>query len=73
MDQHQQELRSNMERATSIVNNQLGQLRVLYDRFCKIDTNFKNQIAVTMIRDIQRDVSKIIPAATIIYKVVLIS
>lgn len=125
MDQHQQELRSDMERATSIVNNQLGQLRVLYDRFSKIDRNFKNQIAaniksgnnsraralagellnirnvqsttqnaclalevmlirfstlnefamvmetieptVTMIRDIQRDVSKIMPAATSIF------
>jgi hypothetical protein len=43
MDQHQQELRSDMERATSIVNNQLGQLRMLYDRFSKIDNNFKNQ------------------------------
>jgi division protein CdvB (Snf7/Vps24/ESCRT-III family) len=125
MDQHQQELRSDMERATSIVNNQLGQLRVLYDRFSKIDNNFKNQIAaniksgnnsrakalarelvniqnvqkttqnsclalevmlirfstlnefamvmetieptVTMIRDIQQDISKIMPTASSIF------
>jgi division protein CdvB (Snf7/Vps24/ESCRT-III family) len=48
MDQHQQELRSDMGRVTSVVNNQLGQLRVLYDRFSKIDNNFKNQIAANI-------------------------
>jgi division protein CdvB (Snf7/Vps24/ESCRT-III family) len=125
MDQHQQELRSDMGRATSIVNNQLGQLRMLYDRFSKIDNNFKNQIAaniksgnnsrakalarelvniqnvqkttqnaclalevmlirfntlneftmvmetieptVTMIRDIQQDISKVMPTASSIF------
>ena len=125
MDQHQQELRSDMGRATSVVNNQLGQLRVLYDRFSKIDNNFKNQIAaniksgnnsrakalarelvniqnvqkttqnaclalevmlirfstlnefamvmetieptVTMIRDIQQDISKVMPTASSIF------
>lgn len=125
MDQHQQELRSDMGRATSVVNNQLGQLRMLYDRFSKIDNNFKNQIAaniksgnnsrakalvrelvniqnvqkttqnaclalevmlirfstlnefamvmetieptVTMIRDIQQDISKVMPTASSIF------
>ena len=125
MDQHQQELRSDMGRTTSVVNNQLGQLRMLYDRFSKIDNNFKNQIAaniksgnnsrakalarelvniqnvqkttqnaclalevmlirfstlnefamvmetieptVTMIRDIQQDISKVMPTASSIF------
>ncbi len=125
MDQHQQELRSDMERATSVVNTQLAQLRMLHDRFSKIDINFKNQIAaniksgnnsraralagellnirnvqrttqnaclalevmlirfstlnefalvmetidptVTMIRDIQREISKVMPAASSIF------
>ncbi len=114
-----------MERATSVVNTQLAQLRMLHDRFSKIDINFKNQIAaniksgnnsraralagellnirnvqrttqnaclalevmlirfstlnefalvmetidptVTMIRDIQREISKVMPAASSIF------
>ena len=44
MDQHQQQLKSDMEKATSVVNNQLGRLRMLDEKFSRMDNNFRHQI-----------------------------
>jgi division protein CdvB (Snf7/Vps24/ESCRT-III family) len=125
MDQHQQQLKSDMEKATSVVNNQLARLRMLDEKFSRLDNNFRHQIilniksgnnsrakalagelsnirnvqrttqnaglalevmlirfstinefamvmetinpTIGMIRDIQRDVSKVIPAASNVF------
>ena len=125
MDQHQQELKSDMEKATSVVNNQLARLRMLDEKFSRIDNTFRHQIisniksgnnsrakalagelsnirnvqrttqnaglalevmlirfstinefamvletinpTIGMIRDIQRDISKVIPAASNVF------
>jgi division protein CdvB (Snf7/Vps24/ESCRT-III family) len=125
MDQHQQQLKSDMEKATSVVNNQLGRLRMLDEKFSRMDNNFRHQIisniksgnnsrakalagelsnirnvqrttqnaglalevmlirfstinefamvmetinpTIGMIRDIQRDISKVIPAASNVF------
>ena len=125
MDQHQQQLKSDMERTTSVVNNQLARLRMLDEKFSRMDNNFRHQIisniksgnnsrakalagelsnirnvqrttqnaglalevmlirfstinefamvmetinpTIGMIRDIQRDISKVIPAASNVF------
>ncbi len=125
MDQHQQQFKSDMEKATSVVNNQLARLRLLDEKFSRTDKNFKHQIVLNiksgnnsrakalagelsnirnvqrttqnaglalevmlirfstvnefamvletinptigMIRDIQRDISKVIPAASSVF------
>ncbi len=125
MDQHQQQLKSDMEKTTSIVNNQLARLRMLDEKFSRMDNNFRHQIisniksgnnsrakalagelsnirnvqrttqnaglalevmlirfstinefamvmetinpTIGMIRDIQRDISKVIPAASNVF------
>ena len=125
MDQHQQQLKSDMEKTTSVVNNQLGRLRMLDEKFSRMDNNFRHQIisniksgnnsrakalagelsnirnvqrttqnaglalevmlirfstinefamvmetinpTIGMIRDIQRDISKVIPAASNVF------
>jgi division protein CdvB (Snf7/Vps24/ESCRT-III family) len=125
MDQHQQQLKSDMEKATSVVNNQLARLRMLDEKFSRIVNNFRHQIilniksgnnsrakalagelsnirnvqrttqnaglalevmlirfstinefamvmetinpTIGMIRDIQRDISKVIPAASNVF------
>ena len=125
MDQHQQQLKSDMEKATSVVNNQLARLRMLDEKFSRMDNNFRHQIisniksgnncrakalagelsnirnvqrttqnaglalevmlirfstinefamvmetinpTIGMIRDIQRDISKVIPAASNVF------
>ena len=125
MDQHQQQLKSDMEKTTSVVNNQLARLRMLDEKFSRMDNNFRHQIisniksgnnsrakalagelsnirnvqrttqnaglalevmlirfstinefamvmetinpTIGMIRDIQRDISKVIPAASNVF------
>ena len=125
MDQHQQQLKSDMEKTTSVVNNQLARLRMLDEKFSRMDNNFRHQIisniksgnnsrakalagelsnirnvqrttqnaglalevmlirfstinefamvmetinpTVGMIRDIQRDISRVIPAASNVF------
>lgn len=125
MDQHQQQLKSDMEKATSVVNNQLARLRMLDEKFSRMDNTFRHQIilniksgnnsrakalagelsnirnvqrttqnaglalevmlirfstinefamvmetinpTIGMIRDIQRDISKVIPAASNVF------
>ena len=125
MDQHQQQLKSDMEKTTSVVNNQLARLRMLDEKFSRMDSNFRHQIisniksgnnsrakalagelsnirnvqrttqnaglalevmlirfstinefamvmetinpTIGMIRDIQRDISKVIPAASNVF------
>lgn len=125
MDQHQQQLKSDMEKATTVVNNQLARLRMLDDKFSRMDNTFRHQIilniksgnnsrakalagelsnirnvqrttqnaglalevmlirfstinefamvmetinpTIGMIRDIQRDISKVIPAASNVF------
>jgi len=44
MDQHQQQLKSDMEKTTSVVNNQLARLRMLDEKFSRMDNNFRHQI-----------------------------
>ncbi len=125
MDQHQHQLKSDMEKTTSVVNNQLARLRMLDEKFSRMDNNFRHQIisniksgnnsrakalagelsnirnvqrttqnaglalevmlirfstinefamvmetinpTIGMIRDIQRDISKVIPAASNVF------
>jgi division protein CdvB (Snf7/Vps24/ESCRT-III family) len=125
MDQHQQQLKSDMEKATSVVNNQLARLKMLDEKFSRMDNTFRHQIilniksgnnsrakalagelsnirnvqrttqnaglalevmlirfstinefamvmetinpTIGMIRDIQRDISKVIPAASNVF------
>ncbi len=125
MDQHQQQLKSDMEKTTYVVNNQLARLRMLDEKFSRMDNNFRHQIisniksgnnsrakalagelsnirnvqrttqnaglalevmlirfstinefamvmetinpTIGMIRDIQRDISKVIPAASNVF------
>jgi division protein CdvB (Snf7/Vps24/ESCRT-III family) len=125
MDQHQQQLKSDMEKATSVVNTQLARLRMLDEKFSRMDNTFRHQIisniksgnnsrakaiagelsnirnvqrttqnaglalevmlirfstinefamvmetinpTIEMIRDIQRDISKVIPAASNVF------
>jgi len=125
MDQHQQQFKSDMEKASSVVNSQLARLRMLDEKFSTMDKNFRHQIVLSiksgnnsrakalagelsnirnvqrttqnaglalevmlirfstinefalvldtihptigMIRDIQRDISKVIPAASSVF------
>jgi division protein CdvB (Snf7/Vps24/ESCRT-III family) len=125
MDQHQQQFKSDMEKASSVVNSQLARLRMLDEKFSIMDKNFQHQIVLSiksgnnsrakalagelsnirnvkrttqnaglalevmlirfstinefalvldtihptigMIRDIQRDISKVIPAASSVF------
>lgn len=125
MDQHQQQLKSDVEKATSVVNTQLARLRMLDEKFSRMDNTFRHQIisniksgnnsrakaiagelsnirnvqrttqnaglalevmlirfstinefamvmetinpTIEMIRDIQRDISKVIPAASNVF------
>lgn len=125
MDQHQQQFKSDIEKASSVVNNQLARLKVLDEKFSAMDKNFRHQIVLNiksgnnsrakalagelsnirnvqrttqnaglalevmlirfstinefamvletihptigMIRDIQRDISKVIPAASNVF------
>src|SRR5215831_5762085 len=122
MDQHQQQFKSDLEKASSVVNSQLARLKMLDEKFYAMDKNFRHQIVaniksgnnsrakalagelsnirnvhrttqnaglalevmlirfstinefamvldtihptIGMIRDIQRDISKVIPAAS---------
>jgi division protein CdvB (Snf7/Vps24/ESCRT-III family) len=125
MDQHQQQFKSDIEKASSVVNNQLARLKMLDEKFSAMDKNFRHQIVLNiksgnnsrakalagelsnirnvqrttqnaglalevmlirfstinefamvletihptigMIRDIQRDISKVIPAASNVF------
>jgi division protein CdvB (Snf7/Vps24/ESCRT-III family) len=125
MDQHQQQFKSDLEKASSVVNSQLARLKMLDEKFLTMDKNFRHQIVasiksgnnsrakalagelsnirnvqrttqnaglalevmlirfstinefamvldtihptVAMIRDIQRDISKVIPAASNVF------
>jgi division protein CdvB (Snf7/Vps24/ESCRT-III family) len=125
MDQHQQQFKSDIEKASSVVNSQLARLRMLDEKFLRMDKNFRHQIVLSiksgnnsrakalagelsnirnvqrttqnaglalevmlirfstinefalvldtihptigMIRDIQRDISKVIPAASSVF------
>lgn len=125
MDQHQQQFKSDIEKASLVVNSQLARLRMLDEKFSTMDRNFRNQIVlniksgnnlrakalaeelsnirnvqrttqnaclalevmlirfstvnefaivletiyptIEMIRDIQRDISKVIPAASSVF------
>lgn len=125
MDQHQQQFKSDIEKASSVVNSQLARLRMLDEKFSTMDKNFRHQIVsniksgnnsrakalagelsnirnvqrttqnaglalevmlirfstinefamvletihptIGMIRDIQRDISKVIPAASNVF------
>lgn len=125
MDQHQQQFKSDLEKASSVVNSQLARLKMLYEKFSAMDKNFRHQIVaniksgnnsrakalagelsnirsvqrttqnaglalevmlirfstinefamvldtihptIGMIRDIQRDISKVIPAASNVF------
>jgi division protein CdvB (Snf7/Vps24/ESCRT-III family) len=48
MDQHQQQLKSDMEKATSVVNNQLARLRMMDEKFSRMDKNFRHQIILNI-------------------------
>ena len=48
MDQHQQQLKSDMEKATSVVNNQLARLRMLDEKFSRMDNTFRHQIILNI-------------------------
>jgi division protein CdvB (Snf7/Vps24/ESCRT-III family) len=125
LDQHQQQFKSDIEKASSVVNNQLARLKMLDEKFSAMDKNFRHQIVLNiksgnnsrakalagelsnirnvqrttqnaglalevmlirfstinefamvletihptigMIRDIQRDISKVIPAASNVF------
>lgn len=125
MDQHQQQFKSDLEKASSVVNSQLARLKMLDEKFSAMDRNFRHQIVaniksgnnsrakalagelsnirnvqrttqnaglalevmlirfstinefamvldtihptIGMIRDIQRDISKVIPAASNVF------
>lgn len=125
MDQHQQQFKSDLEKASSVVNSQLARLKMLHEKFSAMDKNFRHQIVaniksgnnsrakalagelsnirnvqrttqnaglalevmlirfstinefamvldtihptIGMIRDIQRDISKVIPAASNVF------
>jgi division protein CdvB (Snf7/Vps24/ESCRT-III family) len=125
MDQHQQQFKSDLEKASSVVNSQLARLKMLDEKFSAMDKNFRHQIVaniksgnnsrakalagelsnirnvhrttqnaglalevmlirfstinefamvldtihptIGMIRDIQRDISKVIPAASSVF------
>ena len=125
MDQHQHQFKSDLEKASSVVNSQLARLKMLDEKFSAMDKNFRHQIVaniksgnnsrakalagelsnirnvqlttqnaglalevmlirfstinefamvldtihptIGMIRDIQRDISKVIPAASNVF------
>ena len=125
MDQHQHQFKSDLEKASSVVNIQLARLKMLDEKFSAMDKNFRHQIVaniksgnnsrakalagelsnirnvqrttqnaglalevmlirfstinefamvldtihptIGMIRDIQRDISKVIPAASNVF------
>jgi division protein CdvB (Snf7/Vps24/ESCRT-III family) len=125
MDQHQHQFKSDLEKASSVVNSQLARLKMLDEKFSAMDRNFRHQIVaniksgnnsrakalagelsnirnvqrttqnaglalevmlirfstinefamvldtihptIGMIRDIQRDISKVIPAASNVF------
>lgn len=125
MDQHQHQFKSDLEKASSVVNSQLSRLKMLDEKFSAMDKNFRHQIVaniksgnnsrakalagelsnirnvqrttqnaglalevmlirfstinefamvldtinptIGMIRDIQRDISKVIPAASNVF------
>jgi division protein CdvB (Snf7/Vps24/ESCRT-III family) len=125
MDQHQHQFKSDLEKASSVVNSQLARLKMLDEKFSSMDRNFRHQIVaniksgnnsrakalagelsnirnvqrttqnaglalevmlirfstinefamvldtihptIGMIRDIQRDISKVIPAASNVF------
>ena len=125
MDQHQHQFKSDLEKASSVVNGQLARLKMLDEKFSAMDKNFRHQIVaniksgnnsrakalagelsnirnvhrttqnaglalevmlirfstinefamvletihptIGMIRDIQRDISKVIPAASNVF------
>jgi len=48
MEQHQQQLKSDMEKATSVVNTQLARLRMLDEKFSRMDNNFRHQIILNI-------------------------
>jgi division protein CdvB (Snf7/Vps24/ESCRT-III family) len=48
MDQHQQQLKSDMEKATSVVDNQLARLRMMDEKFSRMDKNFRHQIILNI-------------------------
>ena len=125
MDQHQHQFKSDLEKASSVVNSQLARLKMLDEKFSAMNKNFRHQIVaniksgnnsrakalagelsnirnvqlttqnaglalevmlirfstinefamvldtihptIGMIRDIQRDISKVIPAASNVF------
>jgi division protein CdvB (Snf7/Vps24/ESCRT-III family) len=48
MDQHQQQFKSDIEKASSVVNNQLARLKMLDEKFSAMDKNFRHQIVLNI-------------------------
>jgi division protein CdvB (Snf7/Vps24/ESCRT-III family) len=48
MDQHQQQFKSDIEKASSVVNSQLARLRMLDEKFSTMDKNFRHQIVLSI-------------------------
>ncbi|HKR57960.1 MAG TPA: hypothetical protein VJR67_03740 [Candidatus Nitrosopolaris sp.] len=48
MDQHQQQFKCDIERATTVVHSQLTRLRTLNNRFSAIENNIRHQIQVNI-------------------------
>ena len=48
MDQHQHQFKSDLEKASSVVNSQLVRLKMLDDKFSAMDKNFRHQIVANI-------------------------
>ena len=48
MDQHQQQFKSDIEKASSVVNSQLTRLKMLDEKFSTMDKNFRHQIVLNI-------------------------
>ena len=48
MDQHQQQFKCDIERATTVVHNQLTRLRTLNNKFSAIENNIRHQIELNI-------------------------
>jgi division protein CdvB (Snf7/Vps24/ESCRT-III family) len=48
MDQHQQQFKSDLEKASYVVNSQLARLKMLDEKFSAMDKNFRHQIVANI-------------------------
>jgi division protein CdvB (Snf7/Vps24/ESCRT-III family) len=48
MDQHQQQFKSDLEKASSVINSQLARLKMLDEKFSAMDKNFRHQIVANI-------------------------